>query len=144
MTVVSNVTEYPATRDKWQKMLNRERPFPKQLQPWREHYARGAEFFEAGRYEESLAAFKQARDVSMGGRAPTRLNETVREFAQSYAHVHLVDFEEVLDRVGVNEGHGCKFFGTADWCDQFHPNPRTQRMIARQVVAQLIAMRSQD
>jgi len=144
VTVVSNVSEFPAKRDNWHRMMNRERPFPAYLQQWRRHFKKGIEHFEAGAYEDSLVEFKLARDQGMSGRAPTALNALVRELSVAYAHVHLVDFEETLDRIGTRMGHGCDFFGSADWCDQFHPNSRTQRLIAEDVVGRLLEERGGD
>ncbi len=138
VTVVSNVTEYP----KWVSVTDPTRKYPEQMGPWYEYFREGIQHFEAGRYHESLRAFKLARDNNMGGRAPSELNERVRELAASYPHVQLVDFERTLDRIGLQEGLGCNFFGAEDWCDQFHPNPRTQRLIARETVRKLIETRS--
>ena len=95
----------------------------------------------AGNSEESIEHFKLARDEAMSGRAPTALNERIREFSRTYPHVHLVDFETTLDRIGAKAGLGCNYFGTQDWCDQFHPNPRTQELIARDVIERLIETR---
>jgi lysophospholipase L1-like esterase len=144
VTVVSNVAEYPARRDEWQQLLNRERPFPAWMQPWREHFGRGVALFEEGRFDAALVEFKAARDQGMAGRAPSALNQRLRDLADESPHVHLVDFERRLDRVGVSEGLGCSFFGTESWCDQFHPNPRTQRMIAKDVVAALSTLPKDD
>ena len=141
VTVVSNVSEYPAPRDRWHKMMNRERPFPDYLQAWRSHYSRGIDHFEAGEFEASLREFKLARDQSMNGRAPSALNEMIRDLSRQSSHVHLVDFERTLERVGADEGQGCNFFGTRDWCDQFHPNPRTQKLIAREIADALLDAR---
>ncbi len=143
VTLVSNVSEYPAKRDRWHKMMNRERPFPDYLQPWRSHYEKGIAHFEAGAFEASLREFKWARDVSLNGRAPSALNEMIRELSQQYPHVHLVDFERTLDRIGTREGHGCNFFGTAEWCDQFHPNPRTMELIAEDIAEALLSASNQ-
>jgi hypothetical protein len=106
----------------------------------------------------------------MKSRAPSELNDTLRELAAGNDHVHLVDFERILDRVGVEEGIGCNFFGVGDfserelgqgkrgkdeggtdelakgegdepWCDQFHPNPRAQRMIAEALLPALLSLR---
>ena len=140
VTVVSNVSEYPAEQARWHKMLDRERPFPEWLDPWKEQFRIGVEEFEAGRPGESIAAFERARDLSMGGRAPSELNERLRELSRAYDHVDLVDFELRLHRIGVEEGLlGCNFFGTQTWCDQFHPNPRTQHLIAQEIVKHLVA-----
>lgn len=141
VTVVSNITDYPTPREKWAALKARERPFPEQFHAWHGHYIAGIEAFEEARFRESLAAFRRAKDSAMGGRAHSDLNERVRQLARSHSHVHLVDFEQTLDRVGVDEGHGCDFFGTEDWCDQFHPNPRTLKMLANDVVQELIRIR---
>jgi lysophospholipase L1-like esterase len=138
VTVVSNLSEYPATRDRWHAMMNRERPFPDYLQPWRTHYKQGIDHFESGKFEASLREFKLARDRSMNGRAPSALNERIRELSRAHPHVHLVDFEMTLDRLGIEQGIGCNFFGTSQWCDQFHPNSRTQMLIARDIVDTLL------
>jgi lysophospholipase L1-like esterase len=137
VTVVSNTHEYPRRRANWASVKKKDHGFPGHMGAWLEHYRAGIDHFEAGRFHDALQSFKTARDHSMGGRAPTQLNERVRALADAHAHVHLVDFERVLDRVGVEEGLGCNFFGTETWCDQFHPNPRTQKMIARHTVEKI-------
>jgi len=141
VTVGSNLAEHPATRDRWHTVLDPESPQPEWLAPWREQFALGVAHHEAGRTEASQEAFIRARDLAMGGRAPSALNERLRELSRRYDHVELVDFERRLHDEGLREGLvGCNFFGTETWCDQFHPNPRAQRMIAESIVRKLVTM----
>ncbi len=144
VTVVSNLSEFPNRRAAWNKSLNPRNPIQDHMKPWHERYKQGIRLFRDAKYAESLQAFKQARDLSMVGRAPSELNHWLRQMSKIHAHVHLVDFERTLDRVGMKEGLGCNFFGTSTWCDQFHPNPRTQRMIAQDVVEKLVQLRAHN
>ena len=144
VTMVSNTHEYPQKRGDWaEKILNPIAAYPEHFQPWYRHFKAGIEFFEAEELEKALREFHLARDEYMGGRAPSALNERIRAFAAKYPHVHLVDFETTLDRLALREGVGvgCNFFGTEEWCDQFHPNARTQHLLAHEIVKKLRVLR---
>ncbi len=137
VTVVSNLHEFPVRRDRWDDgvaALVRRRP---ELALWGESFERGIALHRAGRFDEAVTAFGEARDRHPRGRAPGVLNERARALAARHPHVHLVDFERMLHEVGAAEGIGCAFFGDEGYCDQFHPNARTQRMIARAVFAEM-------
>jgi lysophospholipase L1-like esterase len=142
VTVVSNLHEFPIRRERWSSSSGRESATAVQPAHWTESYWRGVDLFEGGRFAEALEAFKEARDQHEGGRAPTELNERIRLLSEHYDHVHLVDFEQQLDRLGVREGIGCNFFGSESYCDQFHPNTRTQGLIAEAIFRKLEALRS--
>jgi lysophospholipase L1-like esterase len=133
VTVVSNLYEFPLRRAQWDA--------PQKPARWVMPYRRGIELYRAGRFAEALAAFKESRDAYPFGRAPSELNERLRELAQGRPHVHLVDFERTLDRAGLEEGIGCNFFGDETYCDQFHPNARTHRLIAEALLRTLEGLR---
>jgi len=139
VTVVSNLHESPFERADWNVRLETAALLP-DWQRWRDHFGRGVALYREDRFEAALAEFRSARDVLMQGRAPTEMNELVREVSTRNGHVELVDFERILDGVGARDGIGCNFFGEDDWCDQFHPNSRTHEMIAAAVVEQVLAL----
>jgi hypothetical protein len=136
VTVVSNLHEFPVRRQEWDTGTARLARRP-DLAPWGERFERGIELYRAERFEEALVVFEQARDLQLHGRAHTDLNDRVRELADAHPHAYLVDFEKELRAVGVRDGIGCNFFGDETYCDQFHPNTRTQRMIARAVFLEM-------
>ena len=86
-----------------------------------------------------LAEFAAARDIFMRGRAPSLHNARVRELAAAHGHVALVDFERLL-HARAPEGIGCNFFGDETYCDQFHPNAKTHRMIAASLLEKMREM----
>jgi lysophospholipase L1-like esterase len=129
VTQVSNLYEYPIRKAAWD--IPRAPPTPHtRMARSAEHFWNGVALFRTERFEEALAEFKQARDLDPRGRTPSQLNDIVRELGTEREHVHLVDFERELEQVGVREGIGCNFFGDEDVCDQFHPNTRTNHLIA--------------
>ena len=90
-------------------------------------------------FDAAYASFSTARDYFMRGRAPSVLNARVREIAAEHAHVALVDFEKQLSTLA-SQGIGCNFFGDETYCDQFHPNDQTHRMIAGAVLRKMRQM----
>lgn|GEM_PF-6269722 len=136
VTLVSNLHEHPVERHSWDDP-------PRSDGAWLAPYRRGIEAQRARRFEEALAAFKEARDLNPFGRAPSELNERLRELAAGRPHVRLVDFERVLDRLGAEEGIGCNFFGQDGWCDQFHPNDRTHQLLADALFEAVEALRGE-
>ena len=142
VTVVSNLHEYPVRRGRWRRWLEQTRADESPL-PWATSFAAGVEHFGAERFEAALAAFKEARE-RYGGRAPAVLNERIRELGERFAHVHVVDFEPTLDALGLREGIGCGFFGSETYCDQMHPNSRTNRLIAGAVLRKLVELRGDE
>jgi hypothetical protein len=165
VTVVSNLHEFPVRKAQWPALLSgdwtagkdeywRKRlsaqlgvePGPdleasEGLAPWWAHYLRGIQFFQVADYEAALAEFKQARDSHLFGRAPSIANERLRELSAEDPNVHLVDFELELDGLGVETGIGCDFFGTEAYCDNLHPNPRTNELIANAVARKVLDLR---
>jgi lysophospholipase L1-like esterase len=141
VTVVSNLHEFPIGRSRWGEPLPEVAGSARQAR-WRAHYAQGIAAFGAGRFAEALAAFARARDEWPLGRAPSELNERIRELARTHAHVHLVDFARDLEQLGREEGIGCNFFGDETYCDLFHPNTRTHRLIAEAVFRKIEALRA--
>jgi lysophospholipase L1-like esterase len=136
VTVVSNLYEYPVKREEWDSSPlfdPGERP---DLVHWARDYKKGIAQHRAGEPAAALAAFASARDSFMRGRAPALHNERVRELAARHPHVALVDVERLL-HARAAEGIGCNFFGNETYCDQFHPNERTHRMIAAAVLDKL-------
>lgn len=134
LTVVSNLYEYPLRRAQWnQPGLGSTR--------WGPAFSEGVDLYRAGRFAEALAAFKRARDAFPQGRAPSELNQRVRELAQGRPYVHLADFERELDQIGLEDGIGCNFFGDETYCDQFHPNTRTHRLIAAALFREMEELR---
>jgi lysophospholipase L1-like esterase len=167
VTLVSNLYESPARYEWWDvaTFTAESGELPEFMNAWWSHYSAGMAHWKARRLEEALEAFKEARDDLMKSRAPSDLNAHLREVAAANEHVQLLDFERILDGVGLEEGIGCNFFGVGDfsdrelgegkaaldpnvtpegddpWCDQFHPNPRTQRMIADALLPALLSLR---
>ena len=140
VTVVSNLSECPFPRSQWDQVLERVRSSPSPPR-WLAEYARGIELERAGDRAGSLEAFRRSRDgVAPALRAPTALNDALRELARGRPEVHLVDFERELDALGPEEGIGCNCFGTEEYCDGVHQNPRTSQLIARSVGRTLLAM----
>jgi len=137
VTVASNLYEFPVRRADWETGPEQLVSQRRSLAGWAEHFERGVALQRQGRHSEALTAFKQARDADPQGRAPSALNERIREIAARYPNAHLVDFELQLEREAGSEGIGCNFFGTAEYCDQFHPNARAQRLIGRAVFEEM-------
>jgi hypothetical protein len=133
VTIVSNLLEYPIRKEKWDGPRDPASATGSRRERWSAHFWAGVDRFRAGRFDDALVELKQARDERPFGRAPTELNERLRELVRGRSHVHLVDFEKELERIGQTEGIGCAFFGDETYCDQFHPNTRTQRLIAEAV-----------
>lgn len=137
VTVVSNLHEFPVERADWDAGPARIAGTRTDLAPWREHFERGVSLHRAGRYAEAIAAFGQARDLLPRGRAHGALNERVRALSAALPNAHLVDFEQGLFADAGEAGIGCNFFGDEGYCDQFHPNGRTQALIARAVFLEM-------
>jgi len=138
-TVVSNLYEYPVKLDEWDTSPLFDPDERPDLVPWAERYREGIALHRAGKADAALSAFEAARDHFMRGRAPALLNQRIRELALRYDHVELVDIERLL-HTRAREGIGCNFFGSETYCDQFHPNDRTQTMIARALLAKMREM----
>jgi lysophospholipase L1-like esterase len=138
VTVVSNLYEFPFPREEWDEVADLE--IDERMVAWHAEYQAGIELDRSGRYAEALAHFKEARDVFMKSRAPSALNREIRDLSAAYPHVLLVDFERQLEAVGAEEGIGCNFFGADSWCDQFHPNPRTARLLARALAETILGL----
>jgi lysophospholipase L1-like esterase len=130
VTQVSNLYEYPIGQSAWDAPRAEPTPGTRSARA-AEHFWKGVALFRGERFEEALVEFKQARDINPSGRSPGQLNDVLRELGTGRDHVHLVDFERDLERVAVREGIGCNFFGHEGYCDQFHPNTRTNQLIAR-------------
>jgi hypothetical protein len=138
VTVASNLSEFPFPRARWDEVLERVRASASPPR-WLQEYARGIELERAGDRARSLAAFRRSRDgVAPALRAPTAFDDALRALARERPEVHLVDFERELDALGLEEGIGCNFFGTEEYCDGVHQNPRTSQLIARSVARELI------
>lgn len=138
-TVLSNVSEHPAPRTHWDAWLADHAESP---HPWDAAYAEGIALFRAKKRSRALQAFRAAKDLNLWGRAPTALNNRIRELAEANAHVHLVDLERQFSDLWGQRGHGCDFFGTDEWCDQFHPNERLNQFIALRVGERILALRA--
>ncbi len=135
-TVVSNLYEHPVKRADWDSSPLYNSAARPDLVAWAQRYREGIARHRSGDFEAALSAFTAARDTFMHGRAPTLLNEQVRELASQHSHVSLIDFERQLHTYAP-EGIGCNFFGNDSYCDQFHPNARTHRMIAAALLDKL-------
>ena len=107
----------------------------------RRRFAEGIRLFQAERFDEALEQFKLARNEDPQSRAPGLLNPRIRELARAHDHVHLVDFEAQLDRLGAREGIGCNFFGAEEYRDGVHPNPRTNHLMGEAVARKIIQLR---
>jgi lysophospholipase L1-like esterase len=138
LTVVSNLDEFPHTRDEWDvepaKLVERRPEFV----IWREAFEEGIAADRRGEHEAALVAFKRARDIYQQGRAHSELNDLLRALAARYQNTRLVDFEATLDRISRGEGIGCNYFGDERYCDQFHPNARSQMRIAEALLPALL------
>lgn len=167
VSLVSNLHESPVRYEWWGvgTYTAESGELPEFMNAWWTHFSAGMQHWNAQQFEQALASFSKARDHFLKSRAPSELNEHLREVAAANDHVTLVDFERILHEVGVEEGIGCNFFGVGDfggrelgqgkrgldpreeaeegdpWCDQFHPNPRTQRMIADALLPALLSLR---
>jgi lysophospholipase L1-like esterase len=143
VTVVSNLLEFPFRADRWDRLFEHVRTAQEPLEPWLSHLVKGIKLFRAGHFEAALTHLKRSRDNHYPtSRAVSALNERLREFSAANEHVHLVDFERELDRLGMEEGIGCGFFGTEVYCDHVHPNPRTNKLIADAIFRTLSELRS--
>ena len=138
VTVVSNLHEFPIERSGWVSLRNKKKFANESLRIWARQYVKGIELYEAGEFKEATMAFKRARDVNLRGRAPARLNAALRTLAAAHPHVHLVDFEADLDRVGAREGIGCNFFGNENYCDGVHLNERANRLLGQRIAQKII------
>ena len=95
------------------------------------------------RFEEALREFRLSRADATFLQAPRLVNPRVRALSKAHAHVHLVDFERELDRVGPEEGIGCNFFSMwSGACDNLHPNDRTNGLIAEVVARKVLELRN--
>lgn len=128
-TLVSNLYEYPTRQKWWWSVLRQAAREGENASPWQSAYAEGIRLYQDGQYQAALSQFKRARDADPRTRAPSVLNERIREIAAAHEHVYLVDFEAELDAIGAPEGIGCNFFGNDDYCDGIHPNERTNRLL---------------
>lgn len=140
VTVVSNLSEWPFARDRWDAVL--ERVEQGDAPRWLAFYAQGITFSRRGDERRALAAFKQSRDLLYpSGRASGALNDLLRSLAGERNGVHLVDFERELDRIGARQGIGCEFFeANPPPCDHVHPNLRTNRMLGDAVARAILAI----
>lgn len=137
VTVVSNLAEWPVPRARWdQPLLAEPDPSPRRLR-WRDAYREGIETWRRGRFAASLEAFSRARDLDPHGRAPSVVNERIRDLGRRHANARVIDLEKLLHRAGLEEGIGCNFFGAGERCDQFHMNARVHRMLANALVRAL-------
>jgi hypothetical protein len=141
VTVGSNLHEFPLRKDGWERALRQVQRQGAEASSWLSHFAEGIRLFQAERFDEALEQFKLARNEDPQSRAPGLLNPRIRELARAHDHVHLVDFEAQLDRLGAREGIGCNFFGTEEYCDGVHPNPRTNHPMGEAVARKIIQLR---
>ncbi len=133
----------PSRFSRWDSFVAAQRHSDTPPPPWLQHYLQGIELCRAGRHEDALATFRRARDANPRGRAPSMLNERLRELSAAHPHVQLVDFERRLDRIGLEEGIGCNFFGDENrlgglTCDGVHPNIRTNELIGSAIAEKMI------
>jgi hypothetical protein len=145
VTVASNVSEFPYPRDEWDSGLAPGKN-PPEWHDWSVHFAGAIEQAREGRLGPAHESFVAARDDLPMGRAPSQLNQRVRELAARHPEVRLVDFERRIDVIARQELIGCEFFGGTTggvpWCDPFHPSTRTHRLIAGSVAEALLALRN--
>ena len=100
---------------------------------FRTHVIAGRELFRSKHFSEALKEYKLARDSWLNFRAHSALNERLRELSRGKPQVHLVDFEQELNRVGLEIGIGCNFFGDSTYCDQLHLNTRSHAIMANMI-----------
>ncbi len=95
---------------------------------------------KAGKWQESLSLYRQARDIDpVPSRATSAFNESLRAYALQHPEIRLVDFDRLLDTRYGPEGIGCNLFGDKTYCDQMHPNAAMHELLAELVLAQLMA-----
>ncbi len=141
VTPVGNLSEHPVPKKKWGLVFLQNQRDAKDAKPWSLEYAQGIAAFREKRFGDAIAAFKRARDHFPRTRAPALLNARLRELDASHEDLHLVDFEAQLDEIGREEGIGCTFFGTEEYCDGVHPNPRTSRLIGHSIADRISELR---
>ena len=141
VTPVGNLSEHPVYKKDWGLVFLQNKRDAKDAKPWSLEYAQGIAAFREQRFDDAIAAFKRARDHFPRTRAPALLNERLRELDASREDLHLVDFEAQLDEIGREEGIGCTFFGTEEYCDGVHPNPRTNRLIGHSIADRISELR---
>lgn len=141
MTLVSNLHEHPSPRPHW-KMADGfwEKVSGPHGGRWHKHHSKAMQLFNAGDKQAALSEFLKARDELMDSRAPSEVNELLRERAAASPNVHLVDIEARLFEEGVDEGIGCNYFGTDEWCDQFHPNEGLHKMMALELEKKVLEL----
>jgi lysophospholipase L1-like esterase len=143
VTPVGNLHDFPNARGTggWVYALSRARKTDPRPTDWEIAYAKGIEAFGRQDFAESIQHFKAARDLAPETRAPTLLNERLRELDEQHPDLNLIDFEAELDEAGLEEGIGCNFFGSEEYCDGVHPNPRTTRLIAEAIARRIAEIR---
>ena len=141
VTPVGNLSEYPVRKKNWALVGLQNNQAGKDAKPWVLEYSQGIIAFREQRFDDAIAAFKRARDHFPRTRAPALLNERLRELDAGHSDFHLVDFEAQLEKLGREEGIGCTFFGTEEYCDGIHPNPRTSRLIGESVAERIVELR---
>jgi tetratricopeptide (TPR) repeat protein len=141
VTPVGNLSEYPVPKKDWGLVGLQNNRADQDAKPWALEYAQGIAAFREKRFDDAIAAFKRARDRFPRTRAPALLNERLRELDDALEDLHLVDFEAQLEEIGREEGIGCNFFGTDDYCDGVHPNPRTSRLIGESIANRIAELR---
>jgi lysophospholipase L1-like esterase len=117
VTVGSNLHEFPLRKDGWERALRQVQRQGAEASSWLSHFAEGIRLFQAERFDEALEQFKLARNEDPQSRAPGLLNPRIRE------------------------GIGCNFFGTEEYCDGVHPNPRTNHLMGEAVARKIIQLR---
>ena len=141
VTPVGNLSEYPVPKKDWGLVDFQNNRAGQDAKLWALEYAQGIAAFREQRFDDAIAAFKRARDRFPRTRAPALLNERLREIDAALEDLHLVDFEAQLEEIGREEGIGCNFFGTDDYCDGVHPNPRTSRLIGESIANRIAELR---
>lgn len=139
-TLVANLYECPVRREGWDGVVTRAREAGAGADPWLKAYSEAIDLYRAGSYAAALERFAAARDAEPLGRAPSMLNQRIRELGRERADLDVVDVEAELARVGTREGIGCNFFGTDRYCDGVHPNPRTNRIIGELFADRLLEL----
>jgi len=142
VTVVGNLYEFPLQKKEWDAALaSAARP---DAPPWLTLYARGIQLAREGRFADALREFESSRDLYYPSqRAPSVLNDALRQLAGEHDHVHLVDFEAELALLGRSAEVGCNFFGNRDYCDGVHPNTRTNILIGEALFRKVQELRAE-
>lgn len=99
------------------------------------HFVLGRALEQAGNYEAALEAYSRARDLDYNPfRAPSDLNQILRQIAGRYDHVSLADAEQAFLAASAPLAPGFDLF-----LDYVHPTQRGNLFVAQTVYDEIVA-----